>query len=52
MHYKHENQPVMNAPQKMRLTITKKTLLLGKRTNHEEGYENRGSTKIQKNLIY
>ena len=25
---KHVDQPVMNGPQKMRLTITKKTLLL------------------------
>ena len=31
IHYKHVNQPVMNAPQKMGLKTTKKTLLLRKK---------------------
>ena len=39
MHYKYVNQPVMNAPPKMRLKIKKKTLLFGKKNNNKEGYE-------------
>ena len=47
---KHVNQPVINAVQKRRLKKTRKTVLLRRKINHEEGYGKKGNNERKENM--